>query len=84
MGRAVSQSTVNAILDRMDAGEVSREEGVAALGNIEDYSRAKFHGYDGYEPGSADALVEGWMADRLTKDEVQSILLRWDEREVDG
>lgn len=84
MGRAVSQSSVRAVAARFEAGEITAEDMVTAIGDIEDYTKGKLQGYEGYEPGSADAIVDLWLRDVLDADQVGVILRRWDERGVDA
>ena len=72
---------VATIVNNFVAGDISREEMVAALGEVE-YEYGKFHSYDGYEPGTTDAIVELLLDGTLTSDEVTTIVLRHEERGV--
>ena len=83
MGRAMSQSSVRAIAESFQAGEITADEMVTAISEIDDYTKGKLVGSYEYERGSTDALVELWMADLLDVVQVGVILRRWDERGVD-
>lgn len=80
-------STIAELVERFEAGDIEREEFIEELAEAEDYSvTGKFHGFDGYEPGSADLFVQVWMSGIITDAEATYIVLRWDERrkENDG
>lgn len=79
----MSQSAVTTLLKQFEAGEMDREQFITALGEV-DYEYGEFHGYDGYVPGTSDALVVMFLNHQITADEMTRIVLRHEERGVGG
>jgi hypothetical protein len=74
-------STPQSLRAQYEAGEIDREQYIEGLCEVE-FVGGEFHEYDGYTPGTADALVQAWLEDLLTEDEATRIIKRWEARGV--